>query len=1034
MVKLKSSMRQLSKLKKGFDMTHFDKLQKAGMDEAAAAYVKSFMGKETMDQYLTKVYSKARREALQSSPEQLRTRLADEIHDFYGEAQEAFMKRRTLEPVAERTIKEAEEFGMERFGRGLEKAMTPDEAGRLYRGWRFRKNIDPQRVMKSELESFEDLMRPIVEDIPGRIGPEGGIDTITGLAGKQFEHAGERAWNLLGKEIPLSPRTGPSSVREPFEQLRQRWEESPVGIKLSDAWWSAWHKSPLGDIRRSLGVRNPYERMVRFEELERRSLEANVSRLVKQVRDIVEPLDDDAREALVRVVDKAEAMSTLKKKVYVENILDDPNLFNNIVNDPAKPRLVEQIGDAWTDIQKMNDEYMDLVRRGVAEGYWKDMGIIENYLPALHRTQNFQTSFRKARRQLRQRSVDQNTAELKFFFGLDKGTAEDLVRRSNITEFNMDLEEMLIYRAVAQGKLQQYYNMLTTFREFGVPTQFLSGPMRGQARRAGAELQYGGVRQVDHEALKGLLFPEEIARVFNRAAAATENPNWLRRAFGGFTSWWKGIVTMTTGFHIRNFMSNNVTGFLKHGPKWFNMKKNNFPAFVATTYILYRDKVGGLLKEIGMDEGLWRRALKHKVDGVHTLQEVAEDAFQRGVISHHTRAFSPEMTMTAYQARATANPMSQEFVGRQASRALGDVVENVPRFQSYLMDMMDISKGGKFTRESADWASKEAKKWFIDYQDLTEFERGFMRQVIPFYSWLRKNLANQISGIVLYPELYSILPKLEDAFTAEDAGYDPDSIPDYMKQLQMFPVRKQDGGWLMFNPNIPIQDINDIPIVFEETDRGMRPKFLSMSDIKSDILANAHPLVKTIVQAIPDKGWHLFYRRNMDYDADAPAPFKFFVKRPEMLQWLDGLAKDIGIEKGLGVYLDVDNKVKMNAKIVTVLEDVMPLIRHMDRAILLGNTMIPGFEEAVEQATGLYDKYDDEAGAIERFFQVLSFYAGIKFKVFDPEEEARQRGYRIYNRAREARRLAKRRGTPQAEREEEFLKGRERTLDYYDLL
>lgn len=971
MVKLKSSFRNLERLKAGFDQVKFNKLldvaRKTGKFDDAAKYIKKFQGVENFDQYLSDVFNKSYRKALMSSGEDLAGLVKKEVDEFFKEAH----------------------------------GVVPEQ------------RLAPYREM---LE-------------------------------KEFTGAGTRSWNLLGTEIPLKTTYETPTLAKPFEWVRERLfgtfdqPASPLGQSLKDAWWSISHRGPLGAVFQAFGIRNPYEKMVRFEELERRALEENVSRQLKQVHKIVDPLDDQMRMDLVKVVDKAEVLSKAKAKKagmpskwMVGDVLKDTEMLQSLGVDPAS---ANQLENAWNAIDGLNRNYRDLINAGIAKGYWPDQGVIDNYLPALHRTKQFESDVTKARKQARQVSVNQNKAELKLLFGIDDATAEELIRRHNITEFNMDLEQMLIYRGIAQGKLQQYYNLLETFREFGVNTEMAQGALRGQMRRAGAEMQYAGLESIDRKAFKGLLFPSEIARVFDRASAGPREIELVKRFFGGFTSWWKGMVTMTTGFHARNWISNNVTGFLKFGPRWFNMRKNNIPAMVGTLYALYRDQAKGILAEFGMEEGLFNRILKMKIDETHTLQDFADEMFRRGVISHHTRAFTPEITMAAAKAKPSANIFSQEFVGRKWSRSVGDVVENSARFQSALMDLRDVMarQGGKITDEGLDFASKEAKKWFIDYQDLSEFEQRIMRNVIPFYSWIRKNLANQLSGIWLYPELYSILPKLENAATLDDPDYDPDMIPDWMKQYHMFPVRKEDGGFTMFNPNIPIQDINKIPIVFEDYENWKRPRLVQFEEIKQEIMNSAHPLVKMLVQVIPSKGYDVFYRRDLDYDADAPMFLRWLVKSPKTLQRIDGIMKDIGIENGLDVHLTADNKVKMNAKVVKVMEDFLPFIRQLDKAFQAGATFIPGFEEAINEAAGFYDRYDkaDPADVMERFFQFLAFYGGVKFKMYDPEEERLARGWEIYNRARGARTKQQRRETPEEQRLSEFYERRERTVGDYGI-
>jgi len=56
-------------------------------------------------------------------------------------------------------------------------------------------------------------------------------------------------------------------------------------------------------------------------------------------------------------------------------------------------------------------------------------------------------------------------------------------------------------------------------------------------------------------------------------------------------------------------------------------------------------------------------------------------------------------------------------------------------------------KGGK----SVDDASMDVKAALFDYSELTNFEKRFMRNVIPFYTWTRKNIPLQLANVLERP-------------------------------------------------------------------------------------------------------------------------------------------------------------------------------------------------------------------------------------------------------------------------------------------
>jgi hypothetical protein len=1363
-LKKMASFKNFDDLAKGFDIQKFTRLWDTAPKEATEYMVRN---QPEMARVANEVYKKAYKKALVTPAETLRGGLAKEIDDILAKAQPDYSKA-----LQEATAAGGQE-AVERTKEVWEKAF-----------------MGPLREIRDKATGVPEVPSRIIPGgatvTPGGAGVSPKIDVAPAALtpGSQaipaaYEGAGTRAWHFLGKEIPLPDAQGPNVVQRSIERFSDMIKATPAGKTIGDAWWSWNSQGVLGEIRRAVGIRNPYEKMLRFRELESRQLEANVAIMAKNAFLAVDEFDDETLQQVFKALDTAEVMKGGDPAFDLIKALDDPDFLAkaDITGDP------EELKRAWEQIHALQESYIGLMDEAVALGIADNHGYIENYLPTQYKqprggkrqarivrqgkTKGSASGFMKKRKQPHVLTVEQEKSQIKALFPrIGDDIAEKLIRQQNVGSFQANLRDLLVYRAVAQAKLQGHVNIVKAFKEFGVPTDLAQGYLRGQVRKSGGGLPAAGLQQIEGKPFKGLLFDSVTAEILNRAVKSTSDYlKPIKSLLGGFTAWWKGVVTMTTGFHMRNHISNNITGFLKFGPRWFQMRQYQAPAMAGALYALHKADVRGILKEVGMSEGMFMSLLNRRI-----VKELADNAFQRGVITHHTKAFDPSFTAEqfgqGFLRRGSFNPMSQENLGFRGSRKIGDVVENHPRFQSFLMDIDDVAKrtGGDATDSALDFASMEAKKWFIDYcfdekteimfrrgwlkwhevtpqdeslaynqetgklewteladihindyagemykienksmdalvtpnhkwvkvggkqgglrikpksslietedmgsvklivsaeygggnktysdefielvgwilsegtypkhravrkdrpngngtrinhitlyqseshnpqyvkrirmlakhfadagerfteskykmsngvlqwyiggdlskrirdlfpdkiltyefvntltakqakllmltlcradgtkkkyksggehweftqkdhrfmavfqhlamlaghrtvlreredtmtcsilrkdnrlytrgiieetyyegkiwcvtnkyhtlvarrngrvyisgnSDLSDFERNILRGFIPFYSWLRHNIANQMSGVLLYPELYSILPKLEDAVKVEDPSYDETMIPDYMKQFGFFPVMGEDGKFTMFNPNIPIQDLNRIPIVF-----GDRAPIPSLNELKDDLFASAHPIVKTIVQMLPKKGYDMFYKRDLDYDADAPAALRFFVKTPRMLQWLDGFAKDIlNIDEGLGIHLSKDKKVKMNAKIVKVLNDNLPLIRVIDRTLLAANQIIPGFEEAATEAVGFYDTYDmSPPDKMERFFQLLSYYGGIKFKVTDIEENRARWKTDVINKAKEERFRERKREQTGESRELGYLKKRGELLETYDFI
>jgi hypothetical protein len=73
----------------------------------------------------------------------------------------------------------------------------------------------------------------------------------------------------------------------------------------------------------------------------------------------------------------------------------------------------------------------------------------------------------------------------------------------------------------------------------------------------------------------------------------------------------------------------------------------------------------------------------------------------------------------------------------------------------------------------------------------------------------------------------------------------------------------------------------------------------------------------------------------------------------------------------------------MDAKPAKLLQDNLPILRAMERTMMLAGAVIPGLDEAIKSSTGADTTYD----GLNKFFQTLSYWGGLKFTVADLQAE-----------------------------------------------
>ena len=100
----------------------------------------------------------------------------------------------------------------------------------------------------------------------------------------------------------------------------------------------------------------------------------------------------------------------------------------------------------------------------------------------------------------------------------------------------------------------------------------------------------------------------------------------------------------------------------------------------------------------------------------------------------------------------------------------------------------------------------------FDYQDLSEFERRVMRNVLPFWTWTKNNIPLQFRAIMVNPGKVNNLMRGWEAIQgiASDESGNVYFIPDWVEERYGFATKFRTGGDypLMFSLESPLMDVN----------------------------------------------------------------------------------------------------------------------------------------------------------------------------------------------------------------------------------
>ena len=283
--------------------------------------------------------------------------------------------------------------------------------------------------------------------------------------------------------------------------------------------------------------------------------------------------------------------------------------------------------------------------------------------------------------------------------------------------------------------------------------------------------------------LDGVLLPEAIARniddTLNVLTGDKATKSFLR-GYDNLLNFWKGSVTgWFPAFHTRNFI----------GGAFNNWLAGLNPKYYAMGVELQKDlKKGG--------NKIWITNTGESFTSNQLIKIIKET----GAINQ------PGMIDVMKNVEDIVSPSVFKKLGN-APKNVMEVVENNLRIPLF----MDRFLGRGY---SAADSAKDVFKFHFDYtpEGLTNFERNWMRRIIPFYTWTRNNIPLQIEQMVKQPGKYAVFPKLQDDIGGKIGEEEFQDLPEWMKEMLVVRVGEQGGNALWLQLNLPLEDISNLPV------------------------------------------------------------------------------------------------------------------------------------------------------------------------------------------------------------------------------
>ena len=213
----------------------------------------------------------------------------------------------------------------------------------------------------------------------------------------------------------------------------------------------------------------------------------------------------------------------------------------------------------------------------------------------------------------------------------------------------------------------------------------------------------------------------------------------LLTLYDKFLKSWKAVNTLVApSFHVQNAASNAFQSFLSIGSDALNPKSIKLAKNILSTNDPYQTvKISG--KKYTYQK-LNRLAKKYGViDENFAAYDFGKDKPTRWELGQRN-ADLQKLSDVKWK----DSPIWDSVL--QTSTVIGSNIESIQRMNLWIGR---LKKGDNFEE-----ATRKVDQFLFDYSDLTDFEQNIMKRVIPFYTFMRKNIPMELEAMLNTPSIF----------------------------------------------------------------------------------------------------------------------------------------------------------------------------------------------------------------------------------------------------------------------------------------
>lgn len=348
--------------------------------------------------------------------------------------------------------------------------------------------------------------------------------------------------------------------------------------------------------------------------------------------------------------------------------------------------------------------------------------------------------------------------------------AAELVRwarsaRQAIDAFNVDPEDPIARMLLAQSQAESRFLMadVSIKQEQNILAQLKKGDVMSKVMR---DVDEGWTALTKYN-LPRLQMPKDLADAMAnvRRAQQPEIARVLNKFLGKYTQYFKAYATLSPGFHVRNAIGNTIMVFAAGAD----------PRNMVRGLEIYSSLRKAIKQQVPFEtwiEGIGKNVSPVELENIRQAVRAAEAAGGGRI----EEAFADFFVQ--------GQKLSDNTLTRK-SRKFGEVVEGSARFMLAYDSMV---KGLDFNGAAA-----RVRRYLFDYNDVGQADMA-LRQIVPFWLWMSRNLPLQIVNQWTEPRTYAIYNQFMKNFGEDDEG---EVVPKWLKQQGA--VKIADNWYLSFD-------------------------------------------------------------------------------------------------------------------------------------------------------------------------------------------------------------------------------------------